>query len=101
MMGNTATIVAQKVSAAVVFWIQMMISGAMATIGVTCNNTAYGNRLASIQRLCTNRKASSTPIKVAAARARPVILSVNHKDCASKAQSAARACAMSVGAGTR
>ncbi|SIK73264.1 Uncharacterised protein [Mycobacteroides abscessus subsp. abscessus] len=40
MMGNTATMVAQKVSASVVFWIQMMISGAMATIGVTCNNTA-------------------------------------------------------------
>jgi Na+/phosphate symporter len=40
MMGNSATSVAQTTSAAVGCLTQMMISGAMATMGVTCSSTA-------------------------------------------------------------
>ena len=40
MMGNSATSVAQMTSEAVGSLTQMMISGAMATMGVTCSSTA-------------------------------------------------------------
>ena len=40
MIGNSATSVAQITSDAVGFLTQMMISGAIATIGVTCSSTA-------------------------------------------------------------
>ena len=40
MIGNSAITVAHAVSASGVFFTRMMISGATATIGVTCNNTA-------------------------------------------------------------
>ena len=40
MMGNNATSVAQITSDAVGLFTQMMISGAIATIGVTCKSTA-------------------------------------------------------------
>lgn len=39
MMGNTAIRVAHTTSESVASFTQMMISGAMATIGVTCKNT--------------------------------------------------------------
>ena len=40
MIGKIATMVAQTTSAAGVFFTQMMISGAIATIGVTCSMIA-------------------------------------------------------------
>ena len=40
MIGNIATTVAHTVSATWVFLTRMMISGAIATIGVTCSSTA-------------------------------------------------------------
>ncbi len=40
MIGNSATIVAQTTSARVGCLTQMMMSGAIATIGVTCSSTA-------------------------------------------------------------
>ena len=40
MIGNSATSVAQITSDAVGLLTQMMISGAMATMGVTCSSTA-------------------------------------------------------------
>ena len=40
MMGKSATSAAHSTSEAVGSFTQMMISGATATIGVTCNNTA-------------------------------------------------------------
>ena len=40
MTGNSATSVAQTISAARVFFTRMMMSGAMATTGVTCSITA-------------------------------------------------------------
>ena len=40
MIGNSATSAAQITSEAVGFLTQMMISGATATIGVTCSSTA-------------------------------------------------------------
>ena len=40
MTGNSATMVAHTTKDAVGFLIQMMSNGAMATIGVTCSNTA-------------------------------------------------------------
>ena len=58
MIGNSATIVAQITIAGSGLLTQMMISGAIATIGVTCRMIAYGNRLASSSRLCTNRNAA-------------------------------------------
>ncbi len=71
-----AMITAQTVSAQVVSSTQMMISGAMATTGVTCISTAYGNRLISIHLLCTNSKDAATPSTTAMRKARKVTLRV-------------------------
>ena len=56
----------------------MMMSGATATIGVTCSSTAYGKSAVSIDRLCTKAKEISTPTTVATAKASSVILSVTN-----------------------
>ena len=66
-------------SAIRVSFTQMMMSGAIATIGVTCSSTAYGNKLISIHRLCTNRSATSVPATVAMASAVSAIPSVTRK----------------------
>ena len=76
MIGNSATSVAHNTSATSMSLTQMMISGAIATTGVTCNRIAYGNRLASISGLCTNSNAIATPSTVASANASNVIFSV-------------------------
>ena len=48
MIGNSATSAAHTIIAAVGFLTQMMMSGATATMGVTCSSTAYGNSAVSI-----------------------------------------------------
>jgi hypothetical protein len=61
MIGKMATTTAHRMSASRVSFTQMMMSGAIATIGVTCSSTAYGNKLISIHRLCTNSSATNVP----------------------------------------
>ena len=70
MIGKIATTTAHSTSAIRVSLTQMMMSGAIATIGVTCSSTAYGNRLISIQRLCTNSSAIARAEQRSRARAR-------------------------------
>src|SRR5580658_10734699 len=101
MIGNSAITVAQAVSATGVFFTRMMISGATATIGMTCNNTAYGRRLISIQRLWMNRKAVATPRMVASAKAANVIFSVLPSACSKSGQSFSKLPTMSDGAGNK
>ena len=67
---------------------QMMISGAIATIGVTCSRIAYGNKLISIQRLCTNTSAMATPNAVASASATSAIDIVTPSELTSSVRSA-------------
>ena len=56
--------------------IRIMISGAIATIGVTWSRMAYGKKLISITRLCTKTKAINVPIATAIPNAFKVTLSV-------------------------
>src|SRR4029078_9982831 len=74
--GKNATSQAHSSSDSVVSLTQMMISGAMATIGVTCRITAYGNKAISIQRDWAITTAISPPSTAAAAKASTVILRV-------------------------
>ena len=62
------------------FLTQMMISGAIATIGVTWRITAYGNRLSSTSLDCVKRIEMSTPATVATSSAAPVIAKVTRSD---------------------
>ena len=101
MIGNSATTVAHRISAACVFFTRMMTSGAMATIGVTCSITAYGNRLRSIARLCTKRKAVATPSTTASAKAASVTFIVLARPPRSRGRSAKSAAAIALGAGKR
>ncbi len=101
MIGKTATIVAQITIAGSGLLTQMMISGAIATIGVTCRMIAYGNRLTSSSRLCTNRNAASTPSTTDSANARKVIFRVTISAEVSRVQSCTSVSKMSVGIGTR
>jgi hypothetical protein len=72
-MGKKATIQAQMRSAVAVSFTQMMMSGAIATTGVTCRITAYGKKDSSIHFDCANSTAISTPSTVAAVSAASVI----------------------------
>ena len=101
MIGNSATSVAQITIEASGSRTQMMISGATATMGVTCSSTAYGNSAVSIRRLCTKTKEISTPITVAAMKASSVIFTVTHSARPSGAQSVNSVCTISSGEGTR
>ena len=101
MMGNSATSAAQITIDAVGSLTQMMISGATATMGVTCSSTAYGNSAISISLLCTNRKEISTPATVAARNASTVIFTVTHSEAPSAAQSVTSVSSISSGEGTR
>ncbi len=83
MIGKIATTTAHSTSATRVSLTQMMMSGAMATIGVTCSKTAYGKKLISIQRLCTNTSAMAVPTSVAIASAVSAMPSVTESDSAS------------------
>ena len=62
------------------FLTQMMMSGAIATTGVTWRITAYGNSERSIQRDWVKRIAMSTPATVATRSAAPVIASVTSSE---------------------
>ncbi|MNS94562.1 hypothetical protein D3C72_1287840 [compost metagenome] len=101
MMGNSATSAAHTVMAATGFFTQMMISGATATMGVTCSSTAYGKRAVSMRLLCTNRNEISTPATVASANDSTVIFSVTRSALPSGAQSVTSVCIISQGEGTR
>ena len=79
---------------------QMMINGAMATMGVTCRITAYGNSDSSISRDCTNSTAISSPSTAAASSAAPVICRVMPSDTARLGQSAHSAWAICTGPGS-
>src|SRR5258705_1176808 len=101
MMGNSATSDAHTTIDAVGFWTQMMISGATATMGVTCSSTAYGNSAVSISLFCTNRNEISTPATVATTNASSVILTVTTSAEPSASQSVMSVFTISTGEGTR
>ena len=101
MMGKSATSAAHSTSEAVGSFTQMMISGATATIGVTCSSTAYGNKAVSMTRLCTKTKEISTPITVATAKDSNVIFSVTSNEPPNDCQSVTRVWNISSGEGTR
>ena len=77
------------------------MSGAIATIGVTCSSTAYGNKLISIARLCTNTNAMNVPMTIAATKACSVTRSVIQRALSSDGHSLASFRAMSLGLGNR
>ncbi len=79
----------------------MMISGATATMGVTCSSTANGKNAASTRRLCTNAKDTSTPVTVARTKASSVMRNVTSSAAPSTAQSARSVRAIRTGEGTR
>src|SRR4051794_13862297 len=101
MMGNNATSAAHSTSDAVGFFTQMMISGATATMGVTCSSTAYGNSAVSMARLCTKTNEISTPTSVATANDSTVIFSVTRSAPRSELQSVTSVCSIRMGEGTR
>src|SRR6267378_1090202 len=79
-IGKNATSHAQISSATGIDLTQMMMSGAIATIGVTWRITAYGNRLSSTSLDWVNTIEMSTPATVATSSAAPVIASVTSND---------------------
>ena len=78
-MGKSATSAAQTTIAPTGSRTQMMISGATATMGVTCSKMANGKKAVSMTRLCTKRNEINTPSTVAIEKAKTVILMVTHK----------------------
>src|SRR3954469_14780389 len=101
MIGNSATSAAQITIEAVGLRTQMMMSGATATIGVTCSSTAYGNSAVSIARLCTNRNEISTPSTVATRNASTVISIVTSSERPSAGKSVTSLVTIRMGHGTR
>src|SRR5436305_9410478 len=101
MMGNSATSAAQITIDAVGLRTQMMMSGATATIGVTCSSTAYGKSAVSSARLCTNTNEISTPSTVATTNASSVIFTVTTSEPRSETQSVISVFIISSGEGTR
>ena len=83
-IGKKATIQAQSSSAAIGLLTQMMISGAIATTGVTCRITAKGNNTRSNARDSALAIASRPPPSAAAASAARVILRVKTSDAPSR-----------------
>ncbi len=80
---------------------QTMISGAMATIGVTCKATAQGWIAARSSGLAATRSARATPSAVAAISAARVTVSVAASAAISPAGSPRKAAAIASGPGTR
>jgi hypothetical protein len=76
IIGKSATNVAQIIRDNLVLFTKMMIGGAMATIGVTCNNTTYGNMPISAKRLCTKRKEANVTTITASRKASIAISAV-------------------------
>ena len=101
MIGKIATTTAHSTSATRVSFTQMMISGAIATIGVTCSRIAYGKRLASTSRLCANSSAIATPATIASASAASAMESVTPSESSSSTRSCQSVCAILAGDGTR
>ena len=101
IIGKRATSVAQITSESVGSFTQMMTSGAMATIGVTCSSTAYGKNADSMRLFCTNKNATATPRIMAHRNAKNVILSVLYREPLSKSQSLTSVSSTSPGDGTK
>ena len=99
--GKNATIVAQTTSEANGLPTQTMISGAIATIGVTCSTTAHGWIAAASNRLDAIATASTTPRMAATSSAAKVTSSVDPSDHSSPAGSARNAAMIADGPGTR
>ena len=99
--GKNATIVAHTTSAAKGSPTQTMISGAMATIGVTCRTTAQGWIAAANNRLATIANARSTPITAAVISAAKVTANVDNSDNSNVDGSARNARTIAIGPGTR
>ena len=77
----------------------MMMSGAIATIGVTCRITAYGKRLSSRMREREKRSAIAPPKNAAAANAASVTRSVTRSEPRRLGPSTHRLRATALGAG--
>ena len=77
----------------------MMISGAIATMGVTCRTTAKGNSDNSMMRDCAKRIANASPKIAATDSAKKVIFSVINSDTESDAQSRIKVCQIAIGPG--
>ena len=99
--GKNATIVAHTTSEANGSPTHTMISGAIATIGVTCNTTAQGWIAAASNRLDAIATASTTPRVAATSNAAKVTSSVDPSDHSSPAGSATKAAMIAMGPGTR
>ena len=89
--GKNATIVAQTTSEANGSPTHTMISGAIATIGVTCSTTAHGWIAAASSRLEAIATASTTPSSAATNSAAKVTSSVDPSDDNSPHGSATKA----------
>src|ERR1700733_5775913 len=99
--GKNATIVAHTTSEANGSPTHTMISGAIATIGVTCSTTAQGWIAAASSRLAAIARASTTPSSAAAISAANVTDKVDSSDSSSVDGSARNAPMISSGPGTR
>ena len=98
-MGKNATIQAHSSSAAVVLSIKIRISGAIATIGVTCSTMANGNRHNSTHLFKANSMASATPPTTASNNAPKVIFMVYSQLTISEPRLSHSVFSTSVGAG--
>src|SRR5215475_2485587 len=87
-MGKNATSQAQISSERSTSLAQMMMSGAMATIGVTCRTMAYGNSDSSTHCDSENSTASRPPTTTAASSASSVMPSVTSSEGNNVLQSA-------------
>src|SRR5271166_1007051 len=99
--GKNATIVAQTTSEANGSPTHTMISGAIATIGVTCSTTAQGWIAAASNRLDAIATANITPSRAATSNAANVTTSVDPSDRSSPTGSARNAAMIADGPGTR
>ena len=99
--GKNATIVAHTTSEANGSPTHTMISGAIATIGVTCSTTAHGWIAAASSRLEAIATASTTPSSAATNSAANVTSSVDPSDDSSPDGSARKAAMIADGPGTR
>src|SRR3954453_12122737 len=98
-IGKNATIHDQMGSDRLMSPTQMMISGAIATTGVTCRITAYGNSDFSSHFDCVKTIASDTPTTIAAINAANVMRSVMSSEAESVPQSFQSVCAIRSGPG--
>ena len=79
---------------------QIITSGAMATIGVTCSTTAQGRIAARASRLADIASARATPSVAEVSSAATVTISVEASDPSSPAGSAKNALRMASGPGS-